>query len=394
MNTPKLRFKEYKDSWESKKIKELAYITMGQSPNGESYTNDSRETILIQGNADIINEEVVPRVYTSSPTKMCEIGDIILSVRAPVGEIGISQYRACIGRGVCSIRTNNMFLYHFLSKMRDNKTWKRLSQGSTFESINGDDIKETQVNIPLNTEEQIKISNFFDTINKKVNLQKEKINLLKEQKKGYMQRIFSQELRFKDVNGKKFPKWESISLNNFASKITTKNKDLTVKNVISNSAKNGLISQKDFFDKEIANQENIDGYYVISNGDFVYNPRISSDAPYGPINIYKGLEDGVVSPLYMCFRVKDINKEYLLHYFKGSLWYKYVYMFGDSGARHDRVSIKDSTLLRMPILVPSSPEQDLIANFLSTLQDKIDVEEKKLTLLQKQKQAFMQQMFI
>lgn len=133
---------------------------------------------------------------------------------------------------------------------------------------------------------------------------------------------------------------------------------------------------------------------MISNGDFVYNPRISNDAPYGPINIYKDAEDGIVSPLYMCFSVKDINKQYLYHYFKGTLWFKYVYMYGDSGARHDRVSIKDSIFLEMPILVPSIDEQNLIANFISTLQKKIDIEEKKLEGLLNQKHAFMQQMFV
>ena len=71
----------------------------------------------------------------------------------------------------------------------------------------------------------------------------------------------------------------------------------------------------------------------------MYNPRISNDAPYGPINIYKGTEDGIVSPLYMCFSVNDINKEYLYHYFKRTLWHKYSYLHGDSRARHDRVSI-------------------------------------------------------
>ncbi|WP_180235046.1 restriction endonuclease subunit S [Bacillus cereus] len=220
--------------------------------------------------------------------------------------------------------------------------------------------------------------------------------MLKEQKKGYIQKLFKQEIRFKDGNGEGYPEWKVTKLNKIAIKISKKNKDFSVSNVISNSAKNGLVSQNDYFDKDIANKENIGGYYIISKGDFVYNPRISLEAPYGPINIYHGENDGIVSPLYTCFSIEDksVNKEFIYYYFKSSLWYRYIYINGDSGARHDRVSIKDSAFFEMDMFLPCQKEQEKIVQFLSKIDEKIRLEQQKMDDLQAQKKGFMQQIFI
>ena len=138
----------------------------------------------------------------------------------------------------------------------------------------------------------------------------------------------------------------------YASKITIKNKGKKINNLICNSAQFGLISQYDFFEKDIADLENTDNYYVLNYGDFVYNPRKSNTAPYGPINEYNYTEQGIVSPLYLCFKISGINDKFLLFRFKSSCWYRYIYLNGDSGARHDRVSIKDDVFLSQPINVP------------------------------------------
>ena len=159
-------------------------------------------------------------------------------------------------------------------------------------------------------------------------------------------------------------------------------------NVISNSAKNGLVPQKDYFDKDIANADNTAAYYIISKNDFVYNPRKSSDAPYGPISRYTYDEDGIVSPLYLCFRGNNcVNSEYFEKYFKSSAWYRYIYMSGDSGARHDRVSIKDETFFEMPVNLPCYREQAKIASFLSLLEQKIEMHRALVENLKKYKRG-------
>lgn len=157
-------------------------------------------------------------------------------------------------------------------------------------------------------------------------------------------------------------------MQNLFTKITQKNTNGSINNVICNSAQKGLIPQREYFDKDIANSDNTDGYFVIKKGDFVYNPRKSVTAPYGPVSVYNNANDGIISPLYLCFRPKEaINTAFFEWYFKSSAWHRYVYLYGDSGVRHDRVNIKDSTFFEMPLHIPCDAEQKKLAHFLSLL---------------------------
>ena len=184
--------------------------------------------------------------------------------------------------------------------------------------------------------------------------------------------------------------WKAALLSDYFAKNIKKNADGAITNVICNSAKQGLIPQRDYFDKDIANSDNTDGYYIIETNDFVYNPRKSTDAPYGPISSYKYPEAGIVSPLYLCFRAKqEINPLYFEWYFRSSAWHRYIYMSGDSGARHDRVSIKDDTFFAMPINIPSAKEQDRIALFLNAIEQKIDKQRSLVDALKKYKRGLV-----
>ena len=183
-------------------------------------------------------------------------------------------------------------------------------------------------------------------------------------------------------------------LSSVFAKNTQKNTDGRITNVICNSAKQGLIPQREYFDKDIANSDNTNGYYIIEENDFVYNPRKSADAPYGPISSYKYTEAGIVSPLYLCFRAKkEINPAFFEWYFRSSAWHRYVYMSGDSGARHDRVSIKDDTFFAMPINIPSAHEQAQIANFLERIEQRIEMQRALVDSLKKYKRGLSSSLF-
>ena len=188
--------------------------------------------------------------------------------------------------------------------------------------------------------------------------------------------------------------WEKSKLSSLFKKCLEKNKNGLVDNVICNSAKNGLMPQRDFFDKDIANTENTNGYYIIQENDFVYNPRKSNEAPYGPISMYKYKDKGIVSPLYLCFRAtKEIHPRYFEMYFKSSVWHKYIYFAGDSGARYDRVSIKDDVFFEMPINIPSLPEQQKIADFLSLVDRRIEKQRQLVENLKKYKRGLLSAIF-
>ena len=182
--------------------------------------------------------------------------------------------------------------------------------------------------------------------------------------------------------------WNESKLSACFAKNIKKNTDGRISNVICNSAKMGLIPQRDYFDKDIANSDNTSGYYIIEHNDFVYNPRKSSDAPYGPISRYAYPDAGIVSPLYLCFRAKgDVDTNFFEWYFRSSAWHRYIYMTGDSGARHDRVSIKDDDFFSMPIRFPSSIEQKKIASFLNAIERRISSQQLLVDNLKKYKRG-------
>ena len=188
--------------------------------------------------------------------------------------------------------------------------------------------------------------------------------------------------------------WNTALLSDYFVKSTKKNSDGMISNVICNSAKQGLIPQREYFDKDIANSDNTNGYYIIESNDFVYNPRKSADAPYGPISSYQYPEAGIVSPLYLCFRAKrEINPLYFEWYFRSSTWHRYIYMSGDSGARHDRVSIKDDVFFAMPINVPSAKEQEKISLFLDVIERRIETQRTLVETLKKYKRGLSDTLF-
>ncbi len=135
------------------------------------------------------------------------------------------------------------------------------------------------------------------------------------------------------------------------------------------------------------------GYYIVRSEDFVYNPRISTSAPVGPINRNKLGRIGVMSPLYTVFRPHDIDTTYLEYFFKSKYWHSFMNFNGDSGARSDRFSIKDSVFFEMPIPIPHIDEQKKIGAFLDKLDSLITLHQRKYDKLTKVKKAMLEKMF-
>ncbi len=187
--------------------------------------------------------------------------------------------------------------------------------------------------------------------------------------------------------------WEQRKLLEVADKVTEKNLDFAVQETFTNSAEFGVISQRDFFDHDISNADNIGGYYVVRNEDFVYNPRISVTAPVGPVNRNKLGRSGVMSPLYMVFRTHDIDTTYLEWFFKSSYWHPFMFFNGDSGARSDRFSIKDAVFFEMPIPLPSIDEQMKIGAYMDKIDNLITLQQRKLEKLKKIKKSMLDKMF-
>ena len=187
--------------------------------------------------------------------------------------------------------------------------------------------------------------------------------------------------------------WEQRKLSEIADKVTEKNAGLQYVETFTNSAEFGIISQRDFFDHDIAKLGSLDGYYIVKNEDFVYNPRISTSAPVGPINRNKLGRTGVMSPLYTVFRPHDVDTTYLEHFFKCAYWHSFMNFNGDSGARSDRFSIKDDVFFQMPIPLPYIDEQRKIGELLTRLDHLITLHQRKCVFLFGFFQAFISMIF-
>ena len=187
--------------------------------------------------------------------------------------------------------------------------------------------------------------------------------------------------------------WEQRKLSEITDKVTEKNAGLQYVETFTNSAEFGIISQRDFFDHDIAKLGSLDGYYIVKTEDFVYNPRISTSAPVGPINRNKLGRTGVMSPLYTVFRPHDIDTTYLEYFFKCGYWHSFMNFNGDSGARSDRFSIRDNVFFQMPIPIPDIDEQRKIGELLTCLDNLITLHQRKFEKLTNVKKSMLEKMF-
>lgn len=401
---PKLRFKLSNEDWYSRTIISLAdYVDY----RGKTPTKTQSGVFLVtaknirQGYIDYSSSQEY--ISTDSYDDVMrrgkpQIGDILITTEAPLGNVAtIDRDDIALAQRVIKYRgkkgqLNNSFLKQlFLSpQFRIQITSK--ATGGTVKGIKGSVLHQIKISIPA-INEQNKIANFLSSVDKKIIIQSRKIELLQQYKKGMIQKLFSQKIRFKDDDGASFSEWNECELSSVALKINIKNKDESISNVLTNSATQGIVSQADYFDREIVTSSNLGGYYVVNIGDFVYNPRISSSAPVGPIKMNKH-SLGVISPLYTVFRFTKGNNQFYQYFFESTQWHDYMKSVANSGARHDRMNITTSHFLGLPIPQPLEEEQQKIADFLSSIDDKITIENNKLDKLKQWKQGLLQQMFV
>ena len=239
--------------------------------------------------------------------------------------------------------------YAILQKQGGSRTYMYLNK-----------LRNLYLTVPTAIEEQKKISEYFTNLDHLITL---------HQRKPYFWNKFI------------VIDWEQRKLNEIADKVSEKNKNNEFSEPFTNSAEQGIISQKDYFDREIVNNENLNGYYIVRNDDFIYNPRISVTAPVGPINRNRLGRNGVMSPLYTVFRTHDIDNLYLEFYFKTTKWHRFMKLNGDSGARFDRFTISSTQFMEMPIPYPTLEEQQKIGEYFDSLDNLITLHHHKLFII-------------
>ena len=317
--------------------------------------------------------------------KIVHKGDVPYnSMRMWQGAVGTSEYDGIVSPAytvlVPSEGANGKFFMELFKKESSLKVFQRWSQGLTSDTWNlkYPILSTIEVLIP-STAEQAKIADYFNYLDHLITLHQRKCDETKTLKKYMLQKMFPQdgkkvpEIRFKGFTDD----WEQRKLNEIADKVSEKNKNNEFSEPFTNSADQGIISQKDYFDREIVNNENLNGYYIVRNDDFIYNPRISVTAPVGPINRNRLGRNGVMSPLYTVFRTHDIDNLYLEFYFKTTKWHRFMKLNGDSGARFDRFTISSTQFMEMPIPYPTLEEQQKIGEYFDSLDNLITLHLRK-----------------
>ena len=267
--------------------------------------------------------------------------------------------------------------------------YNKVSTGSLIEKqrVHFSDFMEFSLALPP-IEERKQIAEILTTQDKVIELKEKRLTEKQRQKKYLMQQLLTGKKRLPGFDGK----WKFVELGKIAKKEKAKNRSFIYSLVLSNSAQHGVIPQTDQFDKEIASEDRIDGYYIVHDGFFVYNPRISATAPCGPINRNETGTTGVMSPLYTVFSIesKMMNTDFLKQYFSSSCWYKHMKSVANYGARHDRMSVSDDDFFLMPIPVPTQEEQTAIADVLMVADKEIDLLHRELEQEKQKKKSLMQ----
>ena len=312
------------------------------------------------------------------------------------GNVNTAVGKAYFTEHAVAVKANFLHDTRFLAHLLGCMDLGRYSGQSAQPGLAVGVLKEVETTVPSKAEQQA-IGSFFSRLDSLITLHQRKYDKLVIFKKSMLEKMFPKdgesvpEIRFAGFTDP----WEQRKLGEIADKVTEKNLDGNITEVLTNSAEYGVINQTEFFDHAVAKESNIAGYYVIAPGDFVYNPRISATAPVGPIRRNTLGIHGVMSPLYTVFRLTDaVDGTYLSHFFKTNGWHGFMKLEGNSGARSDRFSIGDATFFEMPIPVPSSSEQHAIGSFFSRLDDLITLHQRKLELLQNIKKSLLDKMFV
>ena len=336
---------------------------------------------------------------------VAKAGDLIVSCAGTIGEVyelPKDAEEGVFNQALMRVRVNNeivnkeIFITVFSSMI--DKFSKIYSNGSAIKNIPPfADLKRTQVYLPCK-EEQIVIAQLLRSLDERIATQNKIIEDLKKLKSAIIEKLFcSPKDKQPEIRLHGFSEnWQIIRLSEICHRIRCKNTEEQCKRVLTIAAQYGLVSQEEFFNKNVAS-ENLSGYYLLQNGDFAYNKSYSGDYVWGTVKRLDNYEQGVLSPLYICFRPDSakVDSDFLVYYFESKKWHKAVADIAGEGARnHGLLNISVIDYFNTIHCIPSVDEQKQIAQIMSALLSKIAREQRILNCYTTQRQYLLRQMFI
>lgn len=385
MIEPKLRFKADDGSqfpdWEEKRLEEI----VGKISSGKDKACNGN--YVLYGSTGIIGTCQSP-TYKGRKILVARVGANAGTVNLVNDDCGVSDNTLIINNvDLCNFDWLYFYMVHKeLGKMRF---------GSGQPLITGTMLRDLCIQLPNDFEQQ-KIAEFLSTIDTVIAKQKETVSAWEERKKGVMQKLFSQEVSFKADDGSNFPEWEEKKLNEIAVRVTRKNKDNVTDIPLTISSADGLIDQRNFFNKVVASKD-MSGYFLLKNGEFAYNKSYSKGYNFGSIKRLDLYDEGALSTLYICFALnKNENSDFYQKYFDSLSWYPELQKICAEGARnHGLLNVPTNDFFQLKLCVPSSDkEQHKIADCLSSLDEVIEKQKETLVAWEELKKGLLQQMFV
>ena len=399
---PKLRFRGFTDDWEQRK---LGDVFEEYSDKGHS---ELPALMIIQGNGTIKRDESDRNLsYDSSNLnnyKRVNEGDFIVHLRSFEGGLELATNTGIISPAYHTFHGENTdptFYYSYFRSERfiDIDLKPHVYGIRDGRSIDIEGMKT--INIPhTSMEEQKAIGSYIRHLDHLITLHQRKYDMLQKVKKSMLEKMFPK-------NGSKVPEirfdgftddWEQRKLGEVVQRITRKNENMESSLPLTISAQYGLIDQNEFFDKRIASKD-VSDYYLVYRGEFAYNKSTSTDAPWGAIKRLDRYEKGVLSTLYIVFRIQneeETDSDYLVSYYDTELWHNGVQAIAAEGARnHGLLNIAPNDFFETNLLMPESVnEQRMVGNFFKKLDHLITLHQRKLEKLKKLKKSMLEEMFI
>jgi len=406
-NIPVRRFPQFvkENGWNYVNANELFEPIVNKNHN-----SDLPVLAITQDQGAVPREKIGYNVIVSEKSiagyKVVEVGDFIISLRSFQGGIEYSYYKGLCSPAYIVLRRKNDticndFYRHYFKSWQFIQNLNRNLEGiRDGKMVSYQQFSEILIPYPPFVEQQ-KIADCLSSIDELIKICNGKLEMLKSQKEGLMQQLLA------PINGGgnscvtptlRFPKfkntkgWEIKKLKDIAFRITVKNKSKKDLPVFTNSASGGIVNQQDYFDREIVTKDNLVNYSIVEVDDFVYNPRISTTAPVGPISRNR-IGHGVMSPLYTIFRFSDGDIDFFEHYFKTNCWHQYMKNKANFGVRFDRMNITNEDFMNMPIPFPPIIEQKQIAESFSSIDEVIEIYSERVAISKQHKIGLMQQLF-
>ena len=421
LNVPNLRFPEFSEEWKKMKVSELLdfYSTNSLSWEQLDYNNGKIKNLhyglihkgvptmvdVVCDSLPYIKEESMPKSFTlfkEGDVAFADASEDTNDVAKAIEVVNCDNQQIVSGLHTIHGRDNyeqTIIGYKGYAFASDSfhKQIRRIAQGTKVFSISARNFDEVYIGIP-SKEEQTKIAKLLIAIDKRIATQNKIIEDLKKLKSAIIDKSFcypnesSPQKRFIGFT----EEWHLVHLSDICQRVRTKNFNTQCTLVLTIAAQFGLVSQEEFFNKSVAS-DNLEGYYLLRKGDFAYNKSYSGDYAWGTVKRLECFSEGVLSPLYICFRpdTARIDSDFLAHYFESKKWYKGIADIAGEGARnHGLLNLSVIDYFKTLHRIPSIQEQKAIANALNKLTSKISIEKNLYDDLLLQRQHLLQQMFI